>query len=1404
MPHACLSSSRRISGFHFSPTDPVECEQLLSRRACLNHYGNSFNPCFIESHSCTHDAYCWKKMESFGLEILQEEAKICIGNMSESFSHGHAKGCLFCWFPDDKNCPSCCHDPNEVGLYAAMEGSSQSLSKSSEISLSHSTGATLPQSACTGHAQISASGWMYVNDNGHMCGPYSQGQLVEGLSSGFLPEELPVYPVVNTGVANPVPLKYLKQYSSSIHYMSNVSAPSTSQTSEMTNYSSVKYSSIYLRQQSDPHFAASQCSEQGKTSTGMIKCPSSLPLGSLSSEEGCWMFEDQEGRKHGPHSLAELCYWHHNSYLDDSLMIYHVDNMLGPFTLASLVEEWSRFASQNISEIDSTSEFSDKNLNNCSTSLFFNVSKEVSIQLHSVIMKTARRVFLDEIFSSIIPECISSNKAQRHLRLESSNENAKTYDSSKEKKDAVAIHMENEVNSSQETCLKLSVSYENFPELLLAVRKFCYYDCMKALWDTVIYDPVAEYCSAWVKKRRWSDSPCLSLVIDSERQDLPKEILVTQALGHEMDIPPGFETSKGTVDTYAQSLLISEASYLVKEVDRAKDAILSPETLTTIQGSLENELYVSAKTYLFQFFEGVIREELTSLLCLEVEENLNNEMVDLIKQYDESEVSPLDLTVDTVKASASAVASTCCGNAFEQLDLPNTSAFADGDNYDAIVDEPPPGMDDYSPMVLLQKTKFHPLKMIEHIPLIDKYVTMAVYRQKLHDLVLKDWKSSYFTDSFHKYFLSCAALRKLNLDSTDQHHKKGSQKYLHMDGAYGDTQDIASNSSAVLQRLNRGLTFADNLQLLDDSLRTGRYTYFRKKRFGKKIPEKFGFSEQSVDTLEVQKTPELMLSSAVKKIAVNVNSQKLKTQKTEHVQSKLSVRSKNQKESPDPCNLSRKKRRLRKAHECHKETSTPLYQTELTSPINIGYVFDDSRDIVKDSTLGGKYEASDKMESSDPCSLSSKRRRLVKAHESHKEAATLSFNADLPTNYKDNPVDDSHDKAKAGSTLDVENDTINKKQSPDPCSSLRKRRRLRKAYESHKEELTFSCNADLPTSDVYNIVGDLFDTTEVVSTIDKHKLEKVSVQKDSNMNLVGDDSNGCDLSVLKESKKSLSSNDITKSRRKSCVKRKSELNQLPHRKISKLSSASSFKKTKHSCSIRKKVKPMFPCPKSDGCARSSISGWEWHQWSKTALPAERARVRGIRCQTYSLGFQANASHNTNLKGPSARTNRVKLRNLLAAAEGVDILKVTQLKARKKRLCFQRSKIHDWGLVALEPIDAEDFVIEYVGELIRRRISDIRERQYETMGIGSSYLFRLDDEYVVDATKRGGLARFINHSCEPNCYTKVITVEGQKKIFIYAKRHISAGEEITYNYKFPLEEQKIPCNCGSQRCRGSMN
>lgn len=65
---------------------------------------------------------------------------------------------------------------------------------------------------------------------------------------------------------------------------------------------------------------------------------------------------------------------------------------------------------------------------------------------------------------------------------------------------------------------------------------------------------------------------------------------------------------------------------------------------------------------------------------------------------------------------------------------------------------------------------------------------------------------------------------------------------------------------------------------------------------------------------------------------------------------------------------------------------------------------------------------------------------------------------------------------------------------------------------------------------------------------------------------------------------------------------------------------------------------------------------------------------------------------------------------------------------------------------MEPIAADEMVIEYVGQKVRAIVADIRERQYEATGIGSSYLFRIDLENIIDATKCGNLARFINHSC----------------------------------------------------------
>ena len=171
----------------------------------------------------------------------------------------------------------------------------------------------------------------------------------------------------------------------------------------------------------------------------------------------------------------------------------------------------------------------------------------------------------------------------------------------------------------------------------------------------------------------------------------------------------------------------------------------------------------------------------------------------------------------------------------------------------------------------------------------------------------------------------------------------------------------------------------------------------------------------------------------------------------------------------------------------------------------------------------------------------------------------------------------------------------------------------------------------------------------------------------------------------------------------------------------------------------------------------------------------------------------------------------------------DVLRFNQLKKRKKPVRFARSAIHNWGLYAEENISANDMIIEYVGEKVRQQVADMRERQYLKSGIGSSYLFRIDENTVIDATKRGGIARFINHSCVPNCTAKIITVEKTKRIVIYALRDIAqsmsksvcsfhtnnffSDEELTYDYKFEREigsTDRIPCLCGTEACKGFLN
>ncbi|RCK60957.1 Histone-lysine N-methyltransferase, H3 lysine-4 specific [Candida viswanathii] len=211
------------------------------------------------------------------------------------------------------------------------------------------------------------------------------------------------------------------------------------------------------------------------------------------------------------------------------------------------------------------------------------------------------------------------------------------------------------------------------------------------------------------------------------------------------------------------------------------------------------------------------------------------------------------------------------------------------------------------------------------------------------------------------------------------------------------------------------------------------------------------------------------------------------------------------------------------------------------------------------------------------------------------------------------------------------------------------------------------------------------------------------------------------------------------------------------------------------------------------------------------LPHRRKADKPIKTIQYEDDDDEKPNENSNTV-QSSRVNRANNRRFAAditaqIGSESDVLSLNALTKRKKPVTFARSAIHNWGLYALEPIAAKEMIIEYVGERIRQQVAEHREKSYLKTGIGSSYLFRIDENTVIDATKKGGIARFINHCCSPSCTAKIIKVEGIKRIVIYALRDIEANEELTYDYKFEREtndEERIRCLCGAPGCKGYLN
>lgn len=124
-----------------------------------------------------------------------------------------------------------------------------------------------------------------------------------------------------------------------------------------------------------------------------------------------------------------------------------------------------------------------------------------------------------------------------------------------------------------------------------------------------------------------------------------------------------------------------------------------------------------------------------------------------------------------------------------------------------------------------------------------------------------------------------------------------------------------------------------------------------------------------------------------------------------------------------------------------------------------------------------------------------------------------------------------------------------------------------------------------------------------------------------------------------------------------------------------------------------------------------------------------------------------------------------------------------------KIVRKRSKLHGYGVFAGEPINKNKYIVDYAGELIDNKKSEKREDAY--LNKGCIWVFRVNRNWSRDANVGGNVARFINHSCTPNCYAAVDAKT--KTIWIRAAKRIEPGDELTYDYNTE-GDKTIQCRC----------
>jgi hypothetical protein len=141
----------------------------------------------------------------------------------------------------------------------------------------------------------------------------------------------------------------------------------------------------------------------------------------------------------------------------------------------------------------------------------------------------------------------------------------------------------------------------------------------------------------------------------------------------------------------------------------------------------------------------------------------------------------------------------------------------------------------------------------------------------------------------------------------------------------------------------------------------------------------------------------------------------------------------------------------------------------------------------------------------------------------------------------------------------------------------------------------------------------------------------------------------------------------------------------------------------------------------------------------------------------------------------------------------------------RRIQVRKSGVHGKGVFAVQDLPEGETLIEYLGEIITWKEAQ-RRHPWNPEDPNHTFYFHIDDGRVIDAAVGGNAARWINHSCNPNCEAD----EEEGRVFIKTLRNIKAGEELNYDYGLIIDEPytkalkaEYPCWCGSKNCRGTL-